>query len=377
MTLQLNPHLLKVPLYIAGKSVEEVQEELGLEDVVKLGSNENPLGPSPLAVRAALETLVEAHRYPNYWEKKLRQKLAPMMDATFTEANILTGNGGCDVLRMVTHAFMCEGGEMVTAKATFPMFSILTTMFGGRTVEVPVTDDYRLDLPAILRAITPATRMVFLCTPNNPTGTIIAQREAEAFVVQAPDHVVVVFDESYGDFVTDADHVDSIRFIKAGYNVVTVRSFSKKAGLANLRVGYAMARPDLVEYMQHAQMPFNTGSTSLAAAAASLDDYEYQRRSTQLVHEGREFLYQAFDTLDLAYVRSHANFVLLVDLPTDARTLVEACLRKGVIIRWAGSMGLPKAVRVTIGTREENERCVEVLRAVLEETRIGAVGNRQ
>src|SRR3972149_272256 len=171
--LQLNPHLLKVPLYIAGKSIEEVQEELGLDDVVKLGSNENPLGPSPMAVEAAQRLLPEAHRYPNHWEKVLRRQLAPTIDPSFTERNILIGNGGCDVLRMVTHGFMSEGGETITASATFPMFSILTTMFGGRTIEVPMTPDHRFDLAAILRAVTPDTRLIFLSTPNNPTRTII------------------------------------------------------------------------------------------------------------------------------------------------------------------------------------------------------------
>jgi histidinol-phosphate aminotransferase len=367
--LQLNPHLLNVPLYIAGKSIEEVQEELGLDEVVKLGSNENPLGPSPLAVEAARQMLSEAHRYPNYWEKVLRRKLGPATDPDFTEHNILIGNGGCDVLRMLTHAFMCEDGETITASATFPMFSILTTMFGGCTVEVPIRSDYHLDLPAIQRAITPATRMIFLCTPNNPTGTIITQCEADEFIVNIPEHVVVVFDESYGDFVANPQHVNSLRYIKQGRNVVTVRSFSKKSGLANLRVGYAIGRAEIIEGLHHAQIPFNTGSISLVAAIASLDDDDYQRRSVELVQAQRAYLYAAFDDLDLTYVPSEANFVLVTDLPMNAKTLAEAVLQKGVIIRWAGSMGLPDAFRVTVGTREQNEQFVDVLRAVLEKAK--------
>jgi histidinol-phosphate aminotransferase len=370
--LRLNPHLLKVPLYIAGKSIEEVQDELGLEEVVKLGSNENPLGPSPLAVEAAQKMLAEAHRYPNYWEKALRRKLAAALDPTFTEKNILIGNGGCDVLRMVTQAFMSEGGETITASATFPMFAILTTMFGGRTVEVPLLPDYHLDLPASLRAITAETRLICLCTPNNPTGTIIRQCEADEFMAHVPEHVVVVFDESYGDFVTDPGHVDSLRYVKHGRNVVAVRSFSKKSGLANLRVGYAVGRPEIVEYLHHAQMPFNTGSVALAAAVASLDDHEYQRRSAELVEAEREYLYAAFDELDLDYVHSQANFVLVDNPPVNAKALVDLLLRKGVIIRWAGSMGLPNAFRVTVGTHAQNEFFVAALGAVLEETRAAA-----
>src|SRR5574341_604028 len=265
--LRLNPNLLKVPLYIAGKSIEEVQEELGLDEVIKLGSNENPLGPSPLAVEAAQTLLWESHRYPNYWEKQLRRKLAPTIDPSFTEQNLLTGNGGCDVLRMITQAFMCEGGETITADATFPMYSILSTMFGGRTIEVPLTADERFDLPAIMEAVTPSTRLIVICTPNNPTGSIVKQREADAFMEKMPEHVVVVYDESYGDFCTDPEHVDSIQYVRQGKNAITVRSFSKKSGLANMRVGYGIGRPDLIEYLHHAQMPFNTGSIALAAAA--------------------------------------------------------------------------------------------------------------
>ncbi|MBI3243207.1 MAG: histidinol-phosphate transaminase [Chloroflexi bacterium] len=367
--LQLNPYLLKVPLYIAGKSIEEVQEELGLDDVVKLGSNENPLGPSLMAIEAAEKMLPEAHRYPNYWEKELRRKLGPALDPAFTERNVLIGNGGCDVLRMIAHGFMSEGGETITASATFPMFSILTTMFGGRTVEVPLTADYRFDLPAMQKAVTPATRLIFLCTPNNPTGAIITQGEADAFMAAIPDHVVVVFDESYDGFVADANCVNSFEHIKQGRNVISVRSFSKKSGLANMRVGYAVGRPDLIEYLHHAQMPFNTGSVSLVAAVASLDDHEYQRRSAELAQEEREYLYVAFDELDLNYVHSQANFVLVNDPPVNAKALVDALLRKGVIIRWAGSMGLPNAFRVTVGTHEQNEIFVAALKAVLEEVK--------
>jgi histidinol-phosphate aminotransferase len=250
------------------------------------------------------------------------------------------------------------------------MFSILTTMFGGRTIEVPITPDYGLDLPAMQKAVTRATRLIFLCTPNNPTGTIITRDEADAFMAAIPDHVVVVCDESYNGFVTDADCMNSLKYIKQGRNVISVRSFSKNSGLANMRVGYAVGRPDLIEYLHHAQMPFNTGSVSLVAAAASLDDHEYRRRSAALVQAEREYLYAAFDELDLNYIHSQANFVLVDNPPIDAKTLVDALLRKGIIIRWAGSMGLPNAFRVTVGTHEQNHIFVAALKAVLEEVQL-------
>ena len=369
--LQLNPNLLQVPLYIAGKSVEEVEEELGLGEVTKLGSNENPLGPSPLAVAAAQQALQEAHRYPNHWEKVLRRKLAAHLDPQLSDQHLLIGNGGCDVLRMVMQGFTSEGSQMVTASATFPMFSILTTMFGGQTVTVPLTADYRFDLPGLMHAITPQTRLAVLCTPNNPTGAVITQAEADAFMAGLPDHVLAVFDESYIDFCAHPDHVRSLGYILAGRNVISVRSFSKSAGLANLRVGYAIGRPDLIEYLHHTQMPFNTGSVALAAAAGSLDDADYRRRSNELMRQERQYLYAALDELDLDYLPSEANFVLLVNLPLDARRLVDGVLRQGVIIRWAGSMGLTEAARITLGTRDENERCVNALRTILVQARAG------
>ncbi|HJW83312.1 MAG TPA: histidinol-phosphate transaminase [Anaerolineae bacterium] len=365
--LRLNPNLLKVPLYIAGKSVEEVQEEYGLDDVVKLASNENALGPSPLALEAARRVLADAHRYPGIADRSLRQRLGPLAHPGFDEHYIITGNGATDIIRMISQAFIFDGGEMVTCRVTFPMYHICATMFGGEPVLVAPTPDLRFDLQAIADAIRPNTRLVFICTPNNPTGLICQRGEVEAFMRRVPDHVVVVFDESYRDFVEDPDYPDPAEYVAAERNVIVIRSFSKSAGLANLRVGYAIARPDLIEYLCHAQIPFNTGALALVAARASLDDREYLERNRCLVREEREFLYAALDALDLAYTRSQANFVMIADLPLEARLLSEKLIRHGVIVRPMAAWGLPNAIRVTLGLREQNQRFVSALRVVLDE----------
>lgn len=368
--LRLNPHLLKVPLYIAGKSVEEVQEEYGLDDVLKLASNENALGPSLLAVEAAQHMLAETHRYPGIAERELRRRLGPLAHPDFDERYVITGNGATDLIRMIAQAFIFDGGEMITSRITFPLYSICTTMFGGVTKALPPTPELGFDLPAIAGAVGPDTRLIFISTPNNPTGLICHRAEVDEFMRRVPDHVVVVFDESYRDFVDDADYPDPAHYVAAGRDVIVLRSFSKSAGLANLRVGYAIARPDLVEYLHHAQLPFNTGAIALAAARASLDDGDYLERNRRLIREEREFLYAAFDSLDISYVRSQTNFVLITGLPMEAKVFAESLIRRGVIIRPMTGWGLPDAIRVSLGTRDQNQRFVAALRAVLEEARV-------
>lgn len=367
--LRLNPHLLKVPLYIAGKSVEEVQEEYQLEDVIKLASNESPLGPSPLALAAARDALAEAHRYPGVAERNLRRALGPRVHPDFDERYILIGNGATDLIRLLAQAFVFDGGAMVTCQVTFPLYHICTLMYGGQSVLVPPTPDLRFDLSALADAITPDTRLVIICSPNNPTGLISRRIEVEAFMTRVPDSVVVVFDESYRDFVDDPEYPDPVSYVAEGRSVVVLRSFSKSAGLANLRVGYAIAPPDLVQYLSRAVLPFHTGAVALAAAHASLDDQAYLEHNRRLVRRERDYLCAELDALDLSYAPSQANFVLITNLPLPAKDLAERLMQRGVIVRAMTGWGLPNAVRVSLGTHELNQRFVRHLRAVLDEVR--------
>jgi histidinol-phosphate aminotransferase len=362
---RFNPHLLNVPLYIGGKSIEEIKAQFGFEEVVKLASNESPIGPSPLAVEAARQMLSEAHRYPGITELALRRKLAARLGAGLDEGNIVIGNGGTDILRLITQAFVFEGGNTIMCRTTFPMYHIFTTMFGGAPRPVNLRPDYRHDLAAMATQIDNDTRLVYLCSPNNPTGDIITQAEADEFLAGVPDHVVVIFDESYADFVTDAAYPDTIAYVKEGRNVLVVRSFSKYAGLANLRVGYVIGRTELADYLQHTQSPFHTGAIALAAAAASLDDTAYHIRHREVVLAEQAYLYTALDELGLKYLPSQSNFVTFIDPPLAPTTLAEQLLWQGIIVRPMAGFGLPNGIRVTVGSHEENMKFIEALRTIL------------
>lgn len=364
-TPRFNPALLQVPLYVAGKSIEEVQEELGLEEVVKLASNESPLGPSPLALEAARSALREAHRYPGIAEIELRRKLAAHLGHDLQADHILTGNGGTDVLRMIVQAFVFDGGNTVMSRVTFPMYRIYTTMFGGTPLEVDTTPQYRQDLKQMSELVNEDTRLVFLCSPNNPTGEIISQAEADAFLARIPGHVIVVFDEAYGAFVRETTCVNSLEYVRQGKNVIVLHSFSKSTGLAGLRVGYLVAPLEIANYLRHAQIPFQTGQIALRAAAASLDDREYIEANQRMVWEGREYLYAELQRLNLTCLPSQANFLVLLNPPLPVAEFVSALARAGFIIRPMGGFGLPDGVRVTVGRPEENQAFIRALETIL------------
>lgn len=360
-----NPQLLQVPLYVAGKSAEQVSRELELDRVTKLCSNENPIGPSPMALAALSAALVETHRYPGIAESDLRAKLAAYHGNGLTERHFLIGNGATDVLRTIAQAFIFDGGESVMSSVAFPLYRLLTTMFGGKSVRVAPRPDYHQDLAAMAAAVTAETRVVWLCSPNNPTGFVLSQSETDEFMERLPEHVVVVFDEAYHDFVTDPYCADSIRYVQQGRNVVVVHSFSKSGGLANLRIGYGIASPDLIEYLLHAILPFGTGALAAIAAAASLEDRTFRRRSRDLVQQERTFLHTRLTEMGLTCLESQANFVLVLDPPKGVPIVVDALLHQGIIVRPMAGFGLPNAFRVTVGKRAENERFLASLRTIL------------
>lgn len=368
--LTLDENLLATPVHVAGKTIEEVQEEFGLETVIKLASNENPLGPSPLAVKAIREAMPSAHRYPGVVETNLRCKLAERIDPELDERNIIIGNGSCDILRMVCRAFLHGGGESILCTATFPMYIIYTQMFGGKQVLVEARD-YAYDLPAMEEKISDRTRLIFIANPNNPSGTVLTQQQVDDFMGRVPGHVVVVFDEAYEDYVEASHYADTRKYIKEGRNVVITHTFSKIHGLAGLRVGFGVAKKEMIEYLQHARSPFHVGSVNLVGAAAALDDTEHIQRSKALNAEEKQHLYAEFDRLDLRYVCTEGNFILLPELEHGEEPMYEALLRRGVVVRPAAGFGVPGAIRVTVGTREENERLIWALEQVLQELAIG------
>ncbi len=367
--LRLNPHLLTVPANIGGKPTEEVQQELGLSDMIRLGSNENAWGPSPLAVRAFEAALQDAHRYPGIGDRQLRCKLAEHYNvrhaAALTAENFMTGNGLSDVLRMIAHAFLFDGGQALYCNPTFPLYGIFARMFGGIAVAVP-HDHFRYNLPALVEAITPQTRVIFVCNPNNPTGTIVMPDQVDRFMARVPPSVVVVFDESYYDFVDMPAYTNSIEYLKRGQdNVIVLRSFSKVYGMANLRIGYAMATRSMIEYLSHAQIVYNTSDAVLRAATAALDDEQHLKATRHFLASERAFLCDELKSISVEFVPTHTNFILLIHLPLETKQLDRALLQRGIIVRPMGGFGMPDAIRVTIGKHRENEALVQALKEIL------------
>ena len=299
----------------------------------------------------------------------LRRKLAAYYGAdegvSLDAENFLTGNGLSDVLRMIAHAFLFGGGEAIYCTPTFPLYGIYARMYGATPVAVP-HDHFRYNLPAMANAITPETRVIFVCNPNNPTGTLVSRKEVTEFMARVPASAVVVFDESYYDFVQDPAYTDSIEYVRRGQNnVIVLRSFSKGFGLANLRIGYAIGTHSTIGYLSRARIVFNTSDAILRAAAAALDDQDHLERTRRSMAREREYLQEELAALPLHFVPTQANFLLLVDLPLDAHTLECELLRRGIMVRPMGGFGMPQAVRVTIGTHAENEKLVAALRSVL------------
>lgn len=362
---RLNPNLLKIPIYKEGKSIEEVKKEYNLPDAIKLASNESPTGPSPLAIEAARDILHEAYRYPGVIERDLRQTLVEYTDSTLTERNFMIGNGGTDVIRMITQAFVFDGGNTVMSRASFPMYHIFTTAFGGNPRQVAPGLGYKHDLEEMSNQIDEDTRIVFLCSPNNPSGNIISQTEADEFIAKVPENVVIVLDEAYYDYITDNSSVNSLGYIKDGCNLLVIRTFSKSAGLANMRVGYMIGPQQLVEYVSRVKMPFHTGAIALAAAKGSLKDKDFRKNNIKTVIEGREYLQNKIGELGLNFLPSQANFVIVDSPPLGADHLTETLLKRGIIVRAMGDFGIPDAVRITVGSKRENEKLLSVLKEVV------------
>ena len=355
-----NPHLRDLAPYEPGKPIEETARECELrpEEIVKLASNENPLGPSP-RVRAAMErALPSANLYPDGGGFYLRQALAKKLSVA--PENIVLGNGSNEIIEFIGHAFLRPGAEMVTSENAFIAYRLVTALFAAKTVNV-ADRDYRFDLEAILEAINPQTRVIFIANPNNPTGTLVRQKALDDFMTRVREDIVVVFDEAYFEYLDDPP--DTFQFVRANRNVIVLRTFSKIHALANARVGYGIARPELIRVLQKTREPFNTNGLGQAGAVAALADVAHQAETKQLTDEGRKYLESEFAALSLPFVPSVANFVLV--RVGDGKALFKKLLRKGVIVRALSGYDLPEWVRISVGTMEQNRKCIAALREVL------------
>ncbi len=347
--------------YEPGKPIEDVARELGLakEDVVKLASNENPLGPSPKAVEAMKAALERAHFYPDGGGYYLREAIAKKHG--LKRENIVLGNGSNEIIELLGHGFLGEGTEVITADHAFVVYKLMATLFGAQTVEIP-DPGFVPDLEATLAAVNAQTRQIFIANPNNPTGTMVEPEKIEEFMERVPENVIVVFDEAYFEFLPEP--LDTVRYIREGRNVVMMRTFSKAQGLAGLRIGYGLAPAHLAEILQKGRQPFNANAIAQAGAIASLEDEDHIVKTVEITNEGRAYLQEQFTSLDLPFTPSCANFVL-VDVG-DGDEVFKQLMKRGIIVRAMRGYKLPQCIRVSVGTMEQNERFIAALRDLLQ-----------
>ena len=360
-TLTVADHIAGLRPYVPGKPIEEVQRELGLSDVIQLASNENPLGPSPHALEALMLTAAGVAHYPEGNAPILRRAVA--LAQNMPESTLVFGNGSDEVLHLLALSFLEPGDEVVQGDPSFAMYEIYAAQCNAAVVKVPLKN-FAHDLDAMADAITPKTRIVFIANPSNPTGTLVRQAEVKRFLDRVPEHVIIVFDEAYTEYVTNAEKPDLRPFVREGRNIMISHTFSKAYGLAGLRVGYGITRPEIAEVLNRVRSPFNVNLPAQAAATAALADTDHVAKTVALNADGLRYFYGEFERMGLSYVPSEGNFVL-VDVGRDSREVFEKLQQKGVIVRAAYGMGLPQFIRVTTGTQAQNERFVAALKDVL------------
>jgi histidinol-phosphate aminotransferase len=356
------PHIAGLRPYQPGKPIAEVQRELGLTDIVKLASNENPLGPSPRAVRAISQALGDVGLYPEGSCPRLRAALARKLGVAGD--SLVFGNGSDEIIHLLGLAFLGPGDEVVEGDPTFSRYEAAAMLAQARCTNVPL-HDWRCDLEAIRSTITAATRVVFIANPNNPTGSHVARSEIEGLLASLPDRVIVCLDEAYFEFADADDYPDGVDYVRAGANVLVLRTFSKVFGLAGLRIGYGVARPEIIAGLEQVREPFNVNHLAQVGALAALDDAEHLEQSRALVRTGRARLAAALASMGLRPWPSQANFVW-VDVRRPCRPVYEALLARGVIVRAGDAFGADTFLRVTIGTTEQNERLIAALQEVMD-----------
>src|SRR4029450_6772383 len=359
-----NPQLRNFTVYEPGKPIEETARELGVEPdaIVKLASNENPIGPSPKAIHAMRVAAGDTHLYPDGGGFYLCKAIAARL--RLEPGNIILGNGSNEVIEFLGHPFLHLDDDVIPSEYAFIVYKLITTSFGARLIEVP-SPGFQQDFEAILQAVTPKTRLIFIPNPNNPTGTLISQRDIDSFMSHIPESVIVVFDEAYFEFLDDPP--DMLQYVREGRNVVVLRTFSKIHGLAGLRIGYGVARSDLIEVLHKTRQPFNVNSIAHAGALAALNDDAHQRETKRVVDQGRAYLQEQFAEMKLRFVPGVANFVM--GNVGAGRAGFDKLLVRKVIVRPLKGYNLPEWVRVSVGTMEQNKKCIGALKEILSKNR--------
>ena len=355
-----NPQLRDLGVYEPGKPIEETARELGVrpEEIIKLASNENPLGPSPKALGAMRDALESAQLYPDGGGFYLRNAIADHLG--LNRENIILGNGSNEVIEFAAHAFLRPGDEVIASEYAFICYKLIAQLFGARAVETAAVN-FAADLEAILRAINSKTKIIFIANPNNPTGTLIGQEEMDDFIRRVPSEILVVVDEAYFEFLDNPP--DMLRHINDGRNVLVLRTFSKIHGLAALRVGYGVGGAEAIEVLQKTRQPFNVNSLAQVAALAALSDSDFLARTKRVVDEGRVFLEQEIAAMHLKFVPSAGNFVFVH--VADGPAVFKKMLLRKVIVRPLVGYGLREWIRITVGTMEQNQKCIAALKKAL------------
>lgn len=350
----VRPSIKGIPEYVPGKTPKE-------SGVIKLASNENPFGPSPKALEVIAKEARNLQTYPDQKSILLREALAKKLKVK--DGNIIVGNGSDEIMQLAAAAFLKPGEDVVIPEHTFSLYEFVARIFDGKLVFVPLRDNEQ-DLGAMAKAVTPKTKLIFLCNPHNPTGTLISRQALHAFLTKVPENVLVVIDEAYIEFADPKIAPESISYVLEGKNVLVLRTFSKFYGLAGLRAGYGIAKEDLVQYLFRVKPPFNVNRLAQAGAKAALGDKKFLDKTHKNNLEGKKYLYTELDRLGLGYKRTESNFIF-INIKRPADELFLLMMKAGVIIRPLTSFGLPEAIRVSIGTKEQNEKFVRALSACL------------
>ncbi|MGH8004813.1 MAG: histidinol-phosphate transaminase [Limisphaerales bacterium] len=356
------PYIESLKPYVPGKSIEEIKRAYGLSRVIKLASNENPLGPSPKALEEVKKSLAASHLYP---DGGLRIRMALAERFKLKLENVIAGAGSEGIMSGIIRTFLADRDEVLTAAHTFLGFMVLARSRGVKVNTVPLTGDWRFNLAALAKKINKRTKIIYLANPNNPTGTIFARKEFEHFLEKIPERLLVILDEAYFEFAQENPHYpDSMTYRHD--NVITLRTFSKAYGLAGLRIGYGFAHGELVRNLLKVKLPFEPSHTAQAAGMGALEDIEFLEKTLENNRKGRKFLFDSLTELGFSAVPSDTNFVLVLMPGAEmAQNLFQALLTKGIIVRPQEASGLPEGIRISVGTEEENRILIESLEKIL------------
>lgn len=361
MGYAIRKEVLGMEMYVAGKPISEVKRELGLEEVIKLASNENPLGCSPAVRRVLMEAVEETCLYPDASNYELKSAISRHLGVK--PSQVFCGTGSDLLIRVICNTLINPGDEIIMAEVTFARYDSGTKLMGGKSVIVPMKE-HGLDIEKMVDSITDRTKIIWLCNPNNPTGTIFRKKELEAVLDRIPKNVVIVMDEAYIEYVTDEEYPDSLELLNKYPNMIILRTFSKAYGLAGLRCGYGIAHEDMVKYFNTVAGPFDVNLFAQKAAVAALGDKEFLKLVYETNKQGKEYLYNEFKNLNLEYIETNANFIM-VQSRLDDKLVFDKLLRKGVIVRPGFLLGMPGWMRVTIGTQKQNEIFIRAFKEIL------------